>query len=43
MNNIFCQVERYRSYNGECNNLDNPHWGVSNRGFHRFQVGKYLF
>ncbi|KAK7076494.1 hypothetical protein SK128_009108, partial [Halocaridina rubra] len=30
-----CKVEKYRSYNGRCNNLDNPTWGSKNNVFKR--------
>ena len=27
---------RYRSIEGICNNLDNPHWGAAMNGHHRY-------
>eukprot|EP00095_Tigriopus_kingsejongensis_P008509 snap_masked-scaffold181_size278858-processed-gene-1.12 protein:Tk08509 transcript:snap_masked-scaffold181_size278858-processed-gene-1.12-mRNA-1 annotation:"hypothetical protein DAPPUDRAFT_301956" len=30
-----CKVERYRSVEGLCNNIDNPHWGASMHGHNR--------
>ncbi|XP_068231382.1 peroxidase-like [Palaemon carinicauda] len=30
-----CQVTKYRSYDGKCNNLDNPIWGSKNVAFKR--------
>ena len=26
-----CQPGKYRAYNGYCNNVQNPNWGVANR------------
>ena len=31
-----CEVERYRSIDGFCNNLNMPHWGAAKHGHHRF-------
>jgi hypothetical protein len=31
-----CNVERYRTVGGVCNNLDHPHWGAARRSHHRF-------
>jgi len=30
-----CSAERYRTFNGLCNNLDNPYWGASLTAFRR--------
>ena len=30
-----CQPGKYRAYNGYCNNVQNPNWGVANRRFLR--------
>eukprot|EP00095_Tigriopus_kingsejongensis_P001646 snap_masked-scaffold801_size95070-processed-gene-0.1 protein:Tk01646 transcript:snap_masked-scaffold801_size95070-processed-gene-0.1-mRNA-1 annotation:"hypothetical protein DAPPUDRAFT_224067" len=31
-----CKVERYRTIEGLCNNLNMPHWGAAMHGHHRF-------
>jgi len=31
-----CEVARYRSITGACNNLENPHWGAAMNGHERF-------
>lgn len=31
-----CEVQRYRSTEGLCNNLEHPHWGSAMNGHHRF-------
>jgi len=31
-----CEVARYRSITGTCNNLENPHWGAAMNGHNRF-------
>ena len=31
-----CEVERYRTIEGLCNNLNMPHWGAAMHGHHRF-------
>jgi len=36
-----CEVQRYRSVEGICNNLDNPHWGAAMNGHHRFLPPDY--
>ena len=30
-----CSVKRYRSVEGICNNMENPHWGAAMNGHHR--------
>ncbi|XP_050718899.1 peroxidase-like [Eriocheir sinensis] len=30
-----CELQRYRHYNGRCNNLENPLWGSTNTAFKR--------
>jgi peroxidase len=36
-----CEVQRYRSIEGICNNLDHPHWGAAMNGHHRFLPPDY--
>jgi len=36
-----CEVQRYRSVEGICNNLDHPHWGAAMNGHHRFLPPDY--
>ncbi len=36
-----CTVERYRSVDGLCNNLNMPHWGAAMHGHHRFLPPDY--
>ncbi len=36
-----CEVERYRTTTGFCNNLNMPHWGASMHGHHRFLAPDY--
>lgn len=36
-----CKIERYRSIEGLCNNLEQPHWGASMHGHARFLPPKY--
>ena len=31
-----CQPGKYRAYNGYCNNVQNPNWGVANRRYLRY-------
>ncbi|XP_046917513.2 peroxidase isoform X2 [Dermatophagoides farinae] len=33
---INCRMERFRSYTGHCNNLENPSWGAANTAFVRY-------
>ncbi|OTF72024.1 hypothetical protein BLA29_010639, partial [Euroglyphus maynei] len=33
---IKCRMERFRTYTGHCNNLDNPSWGAANTAFVRY-------
>ena len=36
-----CQPGKYRAYNGYCNNVQNPNWGVSNRRYLRYLPPEY--
>ena len=36
-----CQPGKYRAYNGYCNNVQNPNWGVANRRFLRYLPPDY--
>lgn len=36
-----CKVERYRTIEGLCNNLNMPHWGAAMHGHHRFLPPDY--
>ncbi|KAG1649570.1 Peroxidasin [Nymphon striatum] len=36
-----CQPRKYRSYNGFCNNVQNPHWGSANTRYNRFLSAQY--
>jgi len=36
-----CEVVRYRSIEGMCNNLENPHWGAAMNAHHRFMPPDY--
>lgn len=36
-----CRPERFRSYDGYCNNLDNPYWGSANIRYLRFLPPSY--
>ena len=36
-----CQPGKYRAYNGYCNNVQNPNWGVSNRRYLRYMQSAY--
>jgi peroxidase len=36
-----CEVERYRSVNGVCNNIEHPHWGAAMNAHHRFMAPDY--
>lgn len=36
-----CEVERYRSVSGVCNNIDHPHWGAAMNAHHRFLAPDY--
>lgn len=36
-----CHVQRYRSTEGICNNLEHPHWGAAMNGHHRFLPPDY--
>ena len=36
-----CQPGKYRAYNGYCNNVQNPNWGVSNRRYLRYIQSDY--
>ena len=38
---VKCDVERYRSVRGTCNNLENPHWGAGTEAHHRFLPPDY--
>ena len=38
---VKCDVERYRSVRGTCNNLENPHWGAGKEAHHRFLPPDY--
>ena len=31
-----CKPQRYREYSGQCNNLENPHWGMALSSHQRF-------
>jgi hypothetical protein len=35
-----CQPGKYRAYNGYCNNVQNPNWGVANRRYCQLLVDK---
>ncbi|XP_020300497.1 peroxidase-like [Pseudomyrmex gracilis] len=37
----FCQHSRYRSYDGSCNNLQNPTWGLANTRYGRLVHPRY--
>ena len=36
-----CEVERYRSVTGACNNIEHPHWGAAMNAHHRFMAPDY--
>ena len=36
-----CEVERYRSVSGVCNNIEHPHWGAAMNAHHRFMAPDY--
>lgn len=36
-----CAPERYRSYDGFCNNIENPYWGSANLRYLRFLPPAY--
>lgn len=36
-----CQQSRYRSYDGSCNNLQNPTWGLANTRYGRLVYPRY--
>ncbi|XP_039271938.2 thyroid peroxidase-like [Styela clava] len=36
-----CQANKYRTINGECNNLNMRHWGASNNPFERWLPSQY--
>ena len=36
-----CEVERYRSVTGACNNVEHPHWGAAMNAHHRFMAPDY--
>lgn len=36
-----CEVERYRSVTGVCNNIEHPHWGAAMNAHHRFMAPDY--
>lgn len=36
-----CEVERYRSVSGICNNIEHPHWGAAMNAHHRFMAPDY--
>lgn len=36
-----CEVQRYRSVEGICNNLEMPHWGAAMNGHHRWMAPDY--
>ncbi|XP_040565059.1 uncharacterized protein [Lepeophtheirus salmonis] len=36
-----CQPGKYRAYNGYCNNVQNPNWGVANRRYLRYLPPDY--
>lgn len=36
-----CNVQRYRSINGMCNNLQHPHWGAAHNTFRRLMAPSY--
>lgn len=36
-----CQPSRYRSYDGSCNNLQNPTWGLANTRYGRLIRARY--
>ena len=36
-----CEVERYRSVDGVCNNIEHPHWGAARHAHHRFMAPDY--
>jgi len=36
-----CKKTKYRSVNGKCNNLENPHWGSALTTFKRFLLPEY--
>ena len=38
---VKCDVERYRSVRGTCNNLENPHWGAGREAHARFLPPDY--
>nr|XP_027196599.1 peroxidase-like [Dermatophagoides pteronyssinus] len=33
---IKCRMERFRTYTGHCNNIENPSWGAANTAFVRY-------
>ena len=36
-----CEIQRYRSVEGICNNLEQPHWGAAMNGHHRWIAPDY--
>ena len=36
-----CEVERYRSITGVCNNIEHPHWGAAMNAHHRLLAPDY--
>jgi len=36
-----CEIQRYRSVEGICNNLEMPHWGAAMNGHHRWMAPDY--
>lgn len=36
-----CQLHRYRTMSGQCNNLENPHWGAAMTSHQRFLPADY--
>ncbi|XP_068625548.1 peroxidase-like [Battus philenor] len=37
---IKCQESRYRSYDGTCNNLQNPYWGATKQPFAELEIDR---